>query len=86
MPFSLYFRCFHHLRYLQPPCAGDDPETVKESQLAVIKDDEALQSLDAVKNGRVYPIMLSEMYASATRTQDGIETFAKGLYPDVNLD
>ena len=47
---------------------------------------EALQSLDAVKNGRVYPIMLSEMYASATRTQDGIETFAKGLYPDVNLD
>ena len=54
--------------------------------LAVIKDDEALQSLDAVKNGRVYPIMLSEMYASATRTQDGIETFAKGLYPDVNLD
>ena len=68
------------------PYAGDDPETVKESQLAVIKDDEALQSLDAVKNGRVYPIMLSEMYASATRTQDGIETFAKGLYPDVNFD
>ena len=68
------------------PYAGDDPETVKESQLAVIQDDEALQSLDAVKNGRVYPIMLSEMYASATRTQDGIETFAKGLYPDVTLD
>lgn len=56
------------------------------SQLAVIQDDESLKSLDAVKNGRVYPIMLSEMYASATRTQDGIETFAKGLYPDVNLD
>ena len=68
------------------PYAGDDPETVKNDQLAVIQDDEALQSLDAVKNGRVYPIMLSEMYASATRTQDGIETFAKGLYPDVNLD
>ena len=68
------------------PYAGDDPETVKESQLAVIQDDEALQSLDAVKNGRVYPIMLSEMYASATRSQDGIETFAKGLYPDVTLD
>ena len=68
------------------PYAGDDPETVKNSQLAVIQDDESLKSLDAVKNGRVYPIMLSEMYASATRTQDGIETFAKGLYPDVNLD
>lgn len=22
MPFSLYFRCFHYLRYLQPPCPG----------------------------------------------------------------
>ena len=23
MPFSLYFRCFHYLRYLQPPCSGN---------------------------------------------------------------
>ena len=46
------------------PYAGDDPQSVLESQMAVIQDDEALQSLDAVKNGRVYPIMLSEMYAS----------------------
>ena len=68
------------------PYAGDDPQSVLESQMAVIQDDEALQSLDAVKNGRVYPIMLSEMYASATRTQDGVETFAKGLYPDVAID
>ena len=68
------------------PYAGDDPETVKESQLSAITEDEALQSLDAIKNGRVYPIMLSEMYASATRTQDGIETFAEGLYPDIELN
>ena len=68
------------------PYAGDDPQSVLERQMAVIQDDEALQSLDAVKNGRVYPIMLSEMYASATRTQDGVETFAKGLYPDVAID
>ena len=47
--------------------------------------DEAYQSLDAVKNGRVVPIMLSEMYASATRTKDGIVTFANGLYPDTDL-
>ena len=66
------------------PYAGDDPETVKETQLATIRDDEALQSLDAVKNGRIVPIMLSEMYASATRTQDGIEHFAAGLYPELN--
>ena len=68
------------------PYAGDDPQTVMDSQLAVIQDDEALQSLDAVKNGRVYPVMLSEIYASATRTQDGIETLAKGLYPDITLE
>lgn len=68
------------------PYAGDDPETVKESQINVITDDEALQSLDAVKNKRIVPIMLSEMYASATRTQDGIETFAAGLYPDLKLE
>ena len=68
------------------PYAGDDPETVKNNQLTAITEDKTLQSLDAVNNGRVVPIMLSEMYASATRTQDGIETFAKGLYPDVNLD
>ena len=68
------------------PYAGDDPETVKESQLSAITEDEALHSLNAVKNGRVYPIMLSEMYASATRTQDGLETFAKGLYPDIELN
>ena len=68
------------------PYAGDDTQSVMDSQLAVIQEDEALQSLDAVKNGRVYPIMLSEMYASATRTQDGIETFAKGLYPDAAIE
>lgn len=67
------------------PYAGDDPETVKNNQLSVITEDESLQSLDAVQNGRVVPIMLSEMYASATRTQDGIETFAAGLYPELNL-
>lgn len=68
------------------PYAGDDPEKVKESQLNVILEDESLASLDAVKNGRVVPIMLSEMYASATRTKDGIVSFAEGLYPDVELN
>lgn len=68
------------------PYAGDDPDTVKQNQLNVITEDAALKSLDAVKNGRVVPIMLSEMYASATRTQDGIETFAAGLYPDLDLN
>lgn len=67
------------------PYTGDDPETVKQENLDKILEDEALASLSAVQNDRVVPIMLSEMYASATRTQDGIETIAKGLYPDLDL-
>lgn len=67
------------------PYAGDDAEQVKQENLNVILEDEAYASLDAVKNGRVVPIMLSEMYASATRTKDGIVTFAKGLYPELDL-
>ena len=67
------------------PYSGDDPESVKQEKLDVLLKDEAYQSLDAVKNGRVVPIMLSEMYASATRTKDGIVTFANGLYPDIDL-
>ena len=68
------------------PYEGDDPEQVKQEKLDVILKDETYQSLDAVKNNRVVPIMLSEMYASATRTKDGIITFAKGLYPEIELD
>lgn len=68
------------------PYSGDDPEQVKEDKLSVILEDETYASLDAVKNGRIVPIMLSEMYASATRTQDGIVTFAKGLYPGLALE
>lgn len=67
------------------PYTGDDPEAVKQENLDKILEDDAFASLDAVKNGRVVPIMLSEMYASATRTQDGIETIAEGLYPEMNL-
>lgn len=67
------------------PYTGDDPEEVKNENLNTIIGDESLQSLQAVQNDRVVPIMLSEMYASATRTQDGIETFAKGLYPKLDL-
>lgn len=68
------------------PYSGDDPEQVKQEKLDVILKDQAFSSLDAVKNERVVPIMLSEMYASATRTQDGILTFAKGLYPELTVE
>lgn len=41
------------------------------------------RSINAVKNKRVYAIPLMYMYASATRTIDGIRTFRNGLYPDL---
>lgn len=65
------------------PYAGDDPEQVKKEQLQAVTGEASFQSLKAVREGRVVPVMLSEMYASATRTQDGIETFARGLYPEM---
>lgn len=67
------------------PYAGDDPEKVKQSSLARITQEEAFKSLSAVTNKRVIPIMLSEMYASSTRTIDGIYNIAKGLYPDLTF-
>lgn len=67
------------------PYSGEDKEQVKQEKLNVILEDKAYASLDAVKNKRVVPIMLSEMYASATRTKDGIITFAEGLYPEIDL-
>ncbi len=64
--------------------SGDDPETVKANQLAVIESDPALASLSAVKNGRVELIMLGDMYAAGPRTIDGIKTIAAGMYPDLS--
>ncbi|NEW62210.1 ABC transporter substrate-binding protein [Granulicatella sp. zg-ZJ] len=67
------------------PYEGDDAEKVKQENLDKILKDESLASLNAIKNKRVVPIFLSEMYASATRTKDGIISFAKGLYPSIDL-
>ena len=62
--------------------SGDSPQEVMAAQLAAIEGDPALASLSAVRNGRVYPIMLGDMYASGPRTLDGIRAFAAGLYPE----
>ena len=63
--------------------SGDSPEQVVAQQMAAIEEDPALASLSAVKAGRVYPIMLGDMYASGPRTLDGIRAFAAGLYPEL---
>ena len=62
--------------------SGEDPETVMASQLAAITEDPALASLSAAQNGRVYPVMLGDIYAAGPRTVDGIRTIAAGLYGD----
>ena len=62
--------------------SGEDPETVMASQLAAITEDPALASLSAVQNGRVYPVMLGDIYAAGPRAVDGIRTIAAGLYGD----
>ena len=66
------------------PYSGDDPEQVKQDALDKLLKDKAFNSLDAVKNKRVVPIMLGDMYASGVRTINGIETISAGLYPDLN--
>ncbi len=63
-----------------------DGATVLEEVISAIVDDPAFASLDAVKNERIYPIMLGDMYASAPRTLDGIKTIAQGLYPDLTME
>lgn len=57
---------------------------VREQSVESIVSDTALESISAVKNGRVHPIVLSEVYASGVRTYDGIKTIISGLYPDLN--
>lgn len=66
------------------PYSGDDPQQVKEDNLNKILKDNAFKSLDAIKNGRVVPLMLGDMYASGVRTINGIETISQGLYPNLN--
>lgn len=65
--------------------SGDDPESVMAQQRSLIQDDPALQSLQAVKNGKVHLIMLGDMYASGPRTLDGLKTLAQGMYPELSL-
>lgn len=65
--------------------AGDDPETVKATQLSLIQDDPAFASLKAVRSGSIHLIMLGDMYASGPRTIDGLTTLAAGMYPHLAL-
>lgn len=61
--------------------------SVGDADAAVSKiiDEPKYQSLNAVKNNRVYAISLGEMYCSGTRTLDGIIKLARGIYPEMEI-
>ncbi|MDY3780914.1 MAG: ABC transporter substrate-binding protein [Candidatus Faecousia sp.] len=58
-------------------------ENVEAEMVSKVLDDPAFADLSAVQNGRVYTIMLGDMYAATVRCIDGIRTFAAGMYPDL---
>lgn len=55
----------------------------RDEAVASIMNDKGLQNLSAVKNGKVFPIVLSEVYSTGVRTFNGIQTITKGLYPEL---
>ena len=61
---------------------GDDPEAIIQQRMDAVVADPALSTLSAVKNGRVYPIMLGDVYAAGPRCLDGIRTLSQGMYPE----
>ena len=65
------------------PRDGRDFAEMEAEYVSMIKDDAMLQSLDAVKNNRVYAIQLGEVYASGPRTADGLAELAAGMYPSL---
>lgn len=51
-----------------------------EDAIALYTENPALQSVDAVKNGRIYPVVYSLAYAPGVRTRDTVKLFLKTLY------
>lgn len=65
--------------------SAENGENMADKVKDEVMNDPALADLDAVKNDRVVPIELGEMYCSGVRTINGIHTLANGMYPDLNL-
>ncbi len=59
--------------------------SVEDGQASVDKlvKDAKYASLSAIKDNKVFPISLGEVYCSGTRTLDGIKTLTKGIYPEL---
>ena len=51
-----------------------------EEAVALYTENPALASVDAVKNGRIYPVVYSLAYAPGVRTSDTVSLFLNSLY------
>lgn len=58
-------------------------ESEGNKEVDEVMNNSALASLKAIQNGRVYSMPLGEMYAAGIRTLDGVNRFAKGMYPEM---
>lgn len=54
-----------------------------EENVEKIYENPGLQNIEAVKNKRVYPIPLGQMYGGGMRTMEGFENFAHNTYPEL---
>lgn len=61
------------------PYLDDDEELIKEEKMDLFLQDEMFAEMNAVKNNKVIPVMLNEIFASGVRTVDGVETLAEGM-------
>lgn len=60
-------------------------EGMEEKSVKSFTENPVYKSISAVENNKVIPIQLGEMYCSGIRTIDGLNVFAKGLYPDLDV-
>lgn len=65
--------------YMEREVGGD----AAQQSVNLVTQNPAFSSLKAVQEGRVYPVMLGDMYASGVRAMDGIYTFARGIFPEL---
>lgn len=61
------------------PYLDDDEELIKEEKMDLFLQEEMFAEINAVKNKKVIPIMLNEIFASGVRTADGVEALADGM-------
>ncbi len=64
------------------PYLDDDEELIKEEKIDLFLQDDTFVEMKAVKNNKVIPVMLNEIFASGVRTQDGVETLAEGMFAE----